>query len=64
MVWGAYVIVAVIVWPNGQVTAYHPSTLLDRDACVKQATQINTEWRAEGEHGVATCRREEENQVP
>jgi hypothetical protein len=55
MDWGAFVIIAAIM-TNGQVTTYQPSTLFDREACIKQATQINTEWRAQGLHGFASCK--------
>ena len=55
MDWGAYVIVAAIIWPNGQVADYHPTTLFDKDACIREAIQINDEWREEGRHGFASC---------
>lgn len=56
MDWGAYVIIAA-VWLNGQTAAYHPSTLFDREACIKQAAQINADWRAQDVHGIATCKK-------
>ena len=54
MDWGSYVVIAAI-WVNGHIAAYQPSTLFDREACIKQVTAINAEWRAEGLHGFASC---------
>jgi len=58
MDFGSFVIVAALM-VNGHATTYQPSTLFDREACIKQAAQINTEWRAEGLRGFASCKRAE-----
>jgi hypothetical protein len=53
--WGAYVIVASIIWSDGETSDYHPSTRFDQVSCLKTAMRINAEWRANGIIGFATC---------
>ena len=56
MNWGAFVIVATLLWPDGRLDTYTPSTRFDASACLAAATQINREWQTAAVHGFATCR--------
>jgi hypothetical protein len=60
MTWGAFVIVASIIGPNGQ-QVYAPSTRFDETACTKEMAQINHEWAQQGIVGLATCRRADDD---
>ena len=63
MDWGSFVIVAVLIWPDGHSDVYKPTTLFDETACFRQAKQINVEWERSQITGFATCRRAGEDEV-
>lgn len=53
---GSWVIVALLVGPQGQLMMHNPSTMFDKEACMKQAHFINQAWLKAGVSGVATCK--------
>lgn len=62
MDWGTYVIVASILWPDGKLDTYRPTTRFDEIACFKEARRLNAEWHASETMGMAVCRKAPESE--